>query len=108
MAGKLITLRDMLEEVYGQLKTTLAGTELGRTVEVSPHSPLWYPFIRTEQARVAVRNMQTKIGQSMQGHRGSKLDVRGAILDRIRPDKSFLVWTPNDFLDLGTYQIRRR
>lgn len=46
--------------------------------------------------------MQTKIGQSMQGHRGSKLDVRGAILDRIRPDKSFLVWTPNDFLDLGT------
>jgi hypothetical protein len=44
----------------------------------------------------------------MQGHRGSKLDVRGAILDRIRPDKSFLVWTPNDFLDLGTYQIRRR
>jgi len=44
MAGKLITLRDMLEEVYGQLKTTLAGTELGRTVEVSPHSPLWYPL----------------------------------------------------------------
>jgi len=38
----------------------------------------------------------------MQGHRGSKLDVRGAILDRIRPDKSILAWTPNDFLDLGT------
>ena len=38
----------------------------------------------------------------MHCHRGSKLDVRGAILDRIRPDKSILVWTPNDFLDLGT------
>jgi len=37
MAGnpiKLITLRDMLEEVYGQLKTTLAGTELGRMLQL--------------------------------------------------------------------------
>ena len=52
--------------------------------------------------------MYTKIGQSTPGQRGPNLDLKRAILDRIRPDKSFLVWTPNDFLDLGTYQIRRR
>lgn len=37
MAGnpiRLITLREMLEEVYGQLKTTLAGTELGRMLQL--------------------------------------------------------------------------
>ena len=38
----------------------------------------------------------------MLGRRGPSLDLKGAILDRIRPDKSILVWTPNDFLDLGT------
>jgi hypothetical protein len=47
--------------------------------------------------------MHTKIGQSMLGRRGPSLDLKGAILDRIRPDKSILVWTPNDFLDLGTH-----
>ena len=39
----------------------------------------------------------------MLGRRGPSLDLKGAILDRIRPDKSILVWTPNDFLDLGTH-----
>jgi hypothetical protein len=37
MAGnpiKLITLKEMLEEVYGQLKTTLAGAELGRMFQL--------------------------------------------------------------------------
>jgi hypothetical protein len=31
---KIITLREMLEEVYGQLKTTLAGTEVGRMLQL--------------------------------------------------------------------------
>jgi hypothetical protein len=31
---KIITLHEMLKEVYGQLKTTLAGTELGRTLQL--------------------------------------------------------------------------
>jgi hypothetical protein len=31
---KIVTLREMLEEVYGQLKTTLAGTELGRMLQL--------------------------------------------------------------------------
>jgi hypothetical protein len=31
---KIITLRAMLEEVYGQLKTTLAGTEVGRMLQL--------------------------------------------------------------------------
>lgn len=31
---KLITLREMLEEVYSELKTTLAGTELGRMLQL--------------------------------------------------------------------------
>ena len=46
--------------------------------------------------------MYTKIGQPTPGQRGPSLDLKGAILDRIRRDKSILVWTPNDFLDLGT------
>lgn len=31
---KLITLREMLEEVYGQLSHTLAGTEMGRMLQL--------------------------------------------------------------------------
>jgi hypothetical protein len=46
--------------------------------------------------------MSTKIGQSMPGQRAPNLDLKGAILDRIRRNKSILVWTPNDLLDLGT------
>jgi hypothetical protein len=45
--------------------------------------------------------MSTKIGQTAPPRRGPNLDLRRAILDRIRRDKSILVWAPNDFLDLG-------
>jgi hypothetical protein len=46
--------------------------------------------------------MSTKIGQQTPGQRGPHLALKGSILDRIRRDKSILVWTPNDLLDLGT------
>jgi hypothetical protein len=46
--------------------------------------------------------MSTKIGQPTPGQRGPHLALKGSILDRIRRDKSILVWTPNDLLDLGT------
>jgi hypothetical protein len=46
--------------------------------------------------------MSTKIGQTTPPRRASNLDLKRAILDRITRDKSILVWTPNDFLDLGT------
>ncbi len=55
-----------------------------------------------ETTEGSVRNMYTKIGQPTPGQRGPGLDLKGAILDRIRRDKSILVWTPNDFLDLGS------
>jgi hypothetical protein len=45
--------------------------------------------------------MSTKTGQTAPPRRGPNLDLRRAILDRIRHDKSIFVWTPNDFLDLG-------
>jgi hypothetical protein len=43
-----------------------------------------------------------KIRKSTPSQHAASLDVKGTILDRIRRDKSILVWTPNDFLDLGT------
>jgi hypothetical protein len=45
--------------------------------------------------------MLTKIGQTTPPRRGPNLDLKRAILGRIRRDKSIQVWTPNDFLDLG-------
>jgi len=45
--------------------------------------------------------MSTKIGQTTPPRRGPNLDLKRAILDRIRRDKSIQVWTPNDFLDFG-------
>ncbi|MBZ5668019.1 MAG: DUF6088 family protein [Acidobacteriia bacterium] len=45
--------------------------------------------------------MPTKIGQTARPRRGPNLDLKSAILDRIRWDKSIAVWTPNDLLDLG-------
>jgi len=45
--------------------------------------------------------MYTKIGQTTMPRRGPNLDLKRAILDRLRRDKTILVWTPNDFLDLG-------
>ena len=53
-------------------------------------------------AKGSVRNMSTKIGQPIPGQRAPNLDLKGAILDRIRHNKSIMVWTPNDLLDLGT------
>ena len=46
--------------------------------------------------------MSTNIGQTTSPRRGQNLDLKRAILDRIRRDKSIRVWTPNDFLDLGS------
>jgi hypothetical protein len=34
LKARLITLKEMLEEVYSELKTTLAGTELGRMLQL--------------------------------------------------------------------------
>jgi hypothetical protein len=45
--------------------------------------------------------MSTKIGQTTRPRRGPNLDLKRAILDRIRRDKSILIWTPNDFVYLG-------
>ncbi len=45
--------------------------------------------------------MPTNIGQKTRARRGANLDLKRAILDRIRRDKLILVWSPNDFLDLG-------
>jgi hypothetical protein len=45
--------------------------------------------------------MSTRIGQTTTSRRGPNLDLKRAVLDRIRRDKSIQVWTPNDFLDLG-------
>lgn len=45
--------------------------------------------------------MSTNIGQITQRRRGPNRDLKRAILDRIQRDKSIVVWTPNDFLDLG-------
>lgn len=45
--------------------------------------------------------MSTKIGQTIPPRRGPHLDLKRAILDRIRRDQLIQVWTPNDFLDFG-------
>lgn len=46
--------------------------------------------------------MRAKIGHPATTARGQNRDLKGAILERIRRDKSVQVWTPNDLLDLGT------
>ena len=51
---------------------------------------------------LGVRNMSTNIGQAASTRRAPDLDLKQAILDRIRRDRSVQVWTPNDFLGLGT------
>ena len=47
----------------------------------------------------SVRKMTTNIGQTPTPHRGPALDLRARVLDRMN---SASVWTPNDFLDLGS------
>jgi Family of unknown function (DUF6088) len=46
--------------------------------------------------------MPTNIGQTALPKGGKNFDLKRAILAHIRRDKSILVWTPNDFLDLGS------
>ncbi len=46
--------------------------------------------------------MTTNIGQPKTAGRGPNLDLKRAVLDRITRNKSIRVWTPNDFLGLGT------
>ena len=46
--------------------------------------------------------MHTNIGQATLTKSGPNFDLKRAILDRIRRGKSIRVWTPNDFLDLGS------
>jgi hypothetical protein len=46
--------------------------------------------------------MYTNIGQTSSPQRGPKLDLKATILSRTKHDKSIQVWTPNDFLDLGS------
>ena len=46
--------------------------------------------------------MSTNIGQKTLPKSGPHSDLKRAILDRIRRDKSIRVCTPNDFLDLGS------
>jgi hypothetical protein len=46
--------------------------------------------------------MSANIGQANSPRRGPNLDVKRGILNRIKRDKSIRVWTPNDFLDLGS------
>src|SRR6516164_7091276 len=59
-------------------------------------------ILRTDrQSLGSVRNMSTNIGQTRPPRRGPNLDLKRAILDRVRRDKPTQVWTPNDFLDLG-------
>jgi hypothetical protein len=46
--------------------------------------------------------MYARIGHKSQAHRGPNLDLKTSILSRVKRDKSIRVWTPNDFLDLGS------
>jgi hypothetical protein len=46
--------------------------------------------------------MSTDIGQKNPSRRGPSLDLKAAVLNRMTRDKSIQVWTPNDFLDLGS------
>jgi hypothetical protein len=49
-----------------------------------------------------VQTMHTQNGQTAAPHRGTNLDLKREILSRIGQDQSVRVWTPNDFLDLGS------
>ena len=58
-----------------------------------------YTFFGQAEAMRSVRKMTTNIGQMPSPHRGPALDLRAQILDRMN---STGVWTPNDFLDMGS------
>jgi len=46
--------------------------------------------------------MYTQSGQNSTASRGSSLDLKWSILNHIKQNKSVRVWTPNDFLNLGS------
>ena len=50
----------------------------------------------------SVRKMPTNIGQLGQVYRGPALDLKPRILNRLRQPPHMSVWTPTDFLDLGS------
>ena len=50
----------------------------------------------------SVRKMHTNTGQLRQAHRGPALDLKASILDRMRQAAPASVWTPSDFLGLGS------
>jgi hypothetical protein len=46
--------------------------------------------------------MYTYIGQTIMASRGANIELKEGILGRIQREKVVRVWTPNDFLDLGS------
>jgi hypothetical protein len=58
-----------------------------------------YTFFGQAEAMRSVRKVTTNIGQTPSPHRGPAFDLRAQILDRMN---STGVWTPNDFLDMGS------
>jgi len=50
----------------------------------------------------SARKMDTNTGQARQEHRGPALDLKARILDRMRQAAPASVWTPTDFLGLGS------
>jgi len=49
-----------------------------------------------------VRKMQANIGQPDKVHRGPALDLKDRVLNRVSQRTPGDVWTPSDFLDLGS------
>jgi hypothetical protein len=50
----------------------------------------------------SVRNMHTHSGQPGRVNRGPALDLKARILDQMRQRIQVSVWTPSDFLDVGS------
>lgn len=50
----------------------------------------------------SVRRMHTNTGRLRQTYRGPALDLKASILDRMRQAAPTSVWTPSDFLGLGS------
>ena len=78
----------------------------GVTLVSHAHDMCYFGFVRTmytffgqAEAMRSVRKVTTNIGQTPSPHRGPALDLRAQILDRMN---STGVWTPNDFLDMGS------
>jgi Family of unknown function (DUF6088) len=50
----------------------------------------------------SVRRVHTNTGHLRQAHRGPAIDLKARILDRMRQAGPVSVWTPSDFLGLGS------